>query len=106
MTPRATKGETVKVRLTVDDPEGISPYWVERDWGGVPRVGDKVDYHFDTMPGVVREVVWMNDGTAEVALEPGEMKLHDDGTPIGDDASYVKALRGWGWQRGPEGSGV
>jgi len=96
----------LKVRLCVEDPEGISPYWIERDWGGVPRIGDKVDYHFDTTPGIVREVVWMNDGTAVVDLEPGEMKLRDDGTPIGDNASYVKALRDWGWQRGPEGSGL
>lgn len=96
----------MKVRLYVDDPEDISPFWVEKDWDGVPRMGDEVDYHFDTTPGTVRKVVWQNDGSAEVHLESGEMKLRDDGSPIGDAASYVRALREWGWQRGPAGSGL
>jgi hypothetical protein len=101
------KGGAMKVRLSVPDPEGGShEFWIEREWDSAPRVGDKLMYHPDTTPGVVRDVLWTMQGSVAVMLQPGEVLLRDDHSPITDAATLAKVLRDTYWQKGPEGSGL
>ena len=96
----------MKVRFYIDEPDQPRPLWLDTDLEAVPRAGDKVSYSPDLQYTVVNFVAWDITGGVAVWLKPAEARIKDDGTAVVDDEANGRALRDFGWQRGPAGSGL